>query len=86
MAPSIRVLAVSFPTEVAARSAAAMLTRVFPLTREIRVAPLGEASYPVHARGVVVARFHEDVLAAVLEAVHEAGGTVEMSMPEDVVG
>lgn len=83
MAPSIRLVAMSFATDAAAASAATMLTQTFRMVDGMEIAPLAQPSYPVRERAMMVGRFHEDVIAAVRQAVEDAGGTIEMDMPED---
>lgn len=83
MAQNVRLLAVSFLDHAAATSAATMLTSAFDPTQDVQVVPLGQASYRVRARSLVVGHFMEDVIAAVREAVEGAGGRIEMDVPED---
>lgn len=82
MAPNVQLLAISFPDAASAATAEAMLVRVFGPGGSMHMAPLGEASYPVRERSLLVGRFQDDVIAAVRAAVREAGGTIEMDIPE----
>lgn len=83
MAPNVRVLAVTFLDVASARAAAAMLVRIFSPIGAVRLAPLGRASYPSKPGTLLTARFSDDVVGAVRDAVEAAGGTVEMDVPED---
>jgi hypothetical protein len=83
MAPNVRILAVSFATDTIATAAAAMLNRAFDPVDGMEFAPFGPQNYPGRDRSVLVGRFQEDVIDAVRAAVRQAGGTIEVDLPED---
>ena len=84
MAPNMHLVAASFLDVATAAAAATTLTTAFHPHDKLYVSPLGRTPRASLGRGLVVGRFHADVLAAVRAAVEDAGGTVEIDMLEDL--
>jgi hypothetical protein len=83
MAPDMHLVAWSFLNVATATAARTMLTRDFDLVSDLLVSRVGDSRRLDPNGGLLVGRFHSDVLDAVRAAVADAGGTVEVDLLDD---